>query len=69
MLYKIKQKQPVKAVSAVEKGAVVEVMKYVETDSKGLRWYFVRIPYPNDEGFVFEFIPKGTFKRITEMAK
>lgn len=60
---------PSKLFPKLKKGAVVEVMKYVETDSKGLRWYFVRIPYPNDEGFVFEFIPKGTFKRITEMAK
>lgn len=60
---------PSKLFPQLKKGAVVEVMKYVETDSKGLRWYFVRIPYPNDEGFVFEFIPKGTFKRITKMAK
>ena len=44
-------------------------MKYTETDSSGLKWYFIRIPYPNDEGFVFEFIPKGTFTRITEISK
>lgn len=66
---KSNKKSPSKLFPKLKKGAVVEVMKYVETDSKGLRWYFVRIPYPNDEGFVFEFIPKGTFKRITEMAK
>lgn len=53
----------------LKKGAVVEVMKYTETDSSGLKWYFIRIPYPNDDGFVFEFIPKGTFTRITKMAK
>lgn len=66
---KSNKNSPSKLFPQLKKGAVVEVMKYVETDSKGLRWYFVRIPYPNDEGFVFEFIPKGTFKRITEMAK
>ena len=66
---KSNKKSPSKLFPKLKKGAVVEVMKYVETDSAGLRWYFVRIPYPNDEGFVFEFIPKGTFKRITEMAK
>lgn len=68
MLYKIKQKQPVKAVSKTEKGAVVEVMKYTETDSSGLKWYFIRIPHPA-EGFVFEFVPKGAFTRITEISK
>lgn len=66
---KSNKNSPSKLFPKLKKGAVVEVMKYVETDSKGLRWYFIRIPYPNDEGFVFEFIPKGTFKRITEMAK
>lgn len=66
---KSNKNSPSKLFPQLKKGAVVEVMKYVETDSKGLRWYFVRIPYPNDEGFVFEFIPKGTFKRITEMTK
>lgn len=66
---KSNKNSPSKLFPRLKKGAVVEVMKYVETDSKGLRWYFIRIPYPNDEGFVFEFIPKGTFKRITEMAK
>lgn len=66
---KSNKNSPSKLFPQLKKGAVVEVMKYVETDSKGLRWYFIRIPYPNDEGFVFEFIPKGTFKRITKMAK
>lgn len=66
---KSNKNSPSKLFPRLKKGAVVEVMKYVETDSAGLRWYFIRIPYPNDDGFVFEFIPKGTFKRITEMAK
>ena len=66
---KSNKNSPSKLFPKLKKGAVVEVMKYVETDSNGLRWYFIRIPYPNDEGFVFEFIPKGTFKRITEISK
>jgi hypothetical protein len=53
----------------LKKGAVVEVMKYTETDSSGLKWYFVRIPYPNDDGFVFEFVPKGVFTRISKIYK
>lgn len=52
----------------LKKGAVIEVMKYTETDSSGLKWYFIRIPHPT-EGFVFEFVPKGTFTRITEISK
>ena len=60
---------PSKLFPKLKKGAVVEVMKYTETDDSGLKWYFIRIPYPNDDGFVFEFIPKGTFTRITKMAK
>lgn len=60
---------PSKLFPKLKKGAVVEVMKYTETDNSGLKWYFIRIPYPNDDGFVFEFIPKGTFTRITKMAK
>lgn len=52
----------------LKKGAVVDVMKYTETDSSGLKWYFVRIPYPNDDGFVFEFVPKGVFTRISEIS-
>lgn len=66
---KSNKNSPSKLFPKLKKGAVVEVMKYVETDSKGLRWYFVRIPYPNDDGFVFEFIPNGTFTRITEISK
>lgn len=60
---------PSKLFPSLKKGAVVEVMKYTETDSSGLKWYFVRIPYPNDDGFVYEFVPKGTFSRITEISK
>lgn len=60
---------PSKLFPKLKKGAVVEVMKYTETDSSGLKWYFIRIPYPNDDGFVFEFIPKGTFTRITDISK
>lgn len=52
----------------LKKGAVVEVMKHTETDSSGLKWYFIRIPHPT-EGFVFEFVPKGTFTRISEIHK
>ena len=59
---------PSKMFPKLKKGAVVEVMKYTETDSSGLKWYFIRIPHPT-EGFVFEFIPKGTFTRITEISK
>lgn len=62
-------KSPSKLFPSLKKGAVVEVMKYTETDSSGLKWYFIRIPYPNDEGFVYEFVPKGTFARITEISK
>lgn len=60
---------PSKLFPKLKKGAVVEVMKYTETDSSGLKWYFIRIPYPNDDGFVFEFIPKGTFTRIIDISK
>lgn len=60
---------PSKMFPKLKKGAVVEVMKYTETDSSGLKWYFVRIPYPNDDGFVFEFVPKGVFTRISEIHK
>lgn len=62
-------KSPSKLFPSLKKGAVVEVMKYTETDSSGLKWYFIRIPYPNDEGFVYEFVPKGTFAKITEISK
>ena len=66
---KSNKNSPSKLFPKLKKGAVVEVMKYTETDDSGLKWYFIRIPYPNDDGFVFEFIPKGTFNRITKMAK
>lgn len=62
-------KSPSKLFPKLKKGAVVDVMKYTETDSSGLKWYFVRIPYPNDDGFVFEFVPKGVFTRISEIHK
>lgn len=66
---KSNKNSPSKMFPKLKKGAVVEVMKYTETDSSGLKWYFIRIPYPNDDGFVFEFIPKGTFTRITDISK
>lgn len=66
---KSSKNSPSKLFPKLKKGAVVEVMKYVETDSAGLRWYFIRIPYPNDDGFVFEFVPKGVFTRISEIHK
>lgn len=62
-------KSPSKLFPKLKKGAVVDVMKYTETDSSGLKWYFIRIPYPNDDGFVFEFVPKGVFTRISEIHK
>ena len=65
---KSNKNSPSKMFPKLKKGAVVEVMKYTETDSSGLKWYFIRIPHPT-EGFVFEFIPKGTFTRITEISK
>lgn len=48
----------------LKKDSVVDVMKYTETDSKGAKWYFVRIPYPNTDGFVKEFVPSGYFKKL-----
>ena len=66
---KSNKNSPSKLFPKLKKGAVVEVMKYTETDSSGLKWYFIHIPYPNDDGFVFEFIPKGTFTRISEIHK
>lgn len=66
---KSNKNSPSKLFPKLKKGAVVEVMKYTETDSSGLKWYFVRIPYPNDDGFVFEFVPKGVFNRISEIHK
>ncbi len=66
---KSNKNSPSKLFPKLKKGAVVEVMKYTETDSSGLKWYFVRIPYPNDDGFIFEFVPKGVFTRISEIHK
>lgn len=66
---KSNKNSPSKLFPKLKKGAVVEVMKYTETDSSGLKWYFIRIPYPNDGGFVFEFVPKGVFTRISEIHK
>ena len=66
---KSNKNSPSKLFPKLKKGAVVEVMKYTETDSSGLKWYFVRIPYPNNDGFVFEFVPKGVFTRISEIHK
>lgn len=65
---KSNKNSPSKLFPKLKKGAVVEVMKYTETDSAGLKWYFIRIPHPT-EGFVFEFVPKGTFTRISEIHK
>ena len=48
----------------LRKNAVVDVMKYTERDSTGKKWYFVRIPYANADGFVFEFVPAGYFKKL-----
>ena len=47
----------------IKKDAVVDVMKYTKKDSKGKTWYFIRIPHPT-EGFVFEFVPRGTFRHL-----
>lgn len=65
---KSNKNSPSKLFPKLKKGAVVEVMKYTETDSSGLKWYLIRIPHPT-EGFVFEFVPKGTFTRISEIHK
>lgn len=65
---KSNKNSPSKLFPKLKKGAVVEVMKYTETDDSGLKWYFIRIPHPT-EGFVFEFVPKGTFTRISEIHK
>ena len=65
---KSNKNSPSKMFPKLKKGAVVEVMKYTETDSSGLKWYFIRISHPT-EGFVFEFVPKGVFTRITEISK
>ena len=46
----------------LKKDSVVDVMKYTETVN-GKKWYFIRIPHPT-EGFVFEFVPAGYFKKL-----
>lgn len=61
--YSVAGKTQAKLFPIIKKNAVVDVMKYTET-VKGKRWYFIRIPYPNDEGFVREFVPAGYFKKL-----
>lgn len=47
----------------LKKDALVDVMKHVEKDSRGKKWYLVRVLHPT-EGFLFEFIPSGSFTHI-----
>lgn len=61
--YSVAGKTQAKLFPIIKKNAVVDVMKYTET-VKGKRWYFIRVPYPNDEGFVREFVPAGYFKKL-----
>lgn len=61
--YSVAGKTQAKMFPVIKKNAVVDVMKYTETVN-GKKWYFIRIPYPNDEGFVREFVPVGYFKKI-----
>lgn len=61
--YSVAGKTQAKLFPIIKKNAVVDVMKYTET-VKGKRWCFIRIPYPNDEGFVREFVPAGYFKKL-----
>lgn len=61
--YSAAGKTQAKLFPIIKKNAVVDVMKYTET-VKGKKWYFIRIPYPNDEGFVREFVPAGYFKKL-----
>ncbi|MFQ7764212.1 MAG: hypothetical protein ACLRH0_07260 [Blautia wexlerae] len=35
----------------------------IHRNRKGQEWYFIRIPHPT-EGFVFEFVPAGYFKKL-----
>ena len=60
--YSAAGKTQAKMFPAVKKNAVVDVMKYTEI-VKGKKWYFIRIPHPT-EGFVFEFVPAGYFKKL-----
>lgn len=59
--YSAAGKTQAKMFPVIKKNAVVDVMKYTET-VKGKKWYFIRIPHPT-EGFVFEFVPAGYFKK------
>lgn len=61
--YSVAGKTQAKLFPIIKKNAVVDVMKYTETVN-GKKWYFIRIPYPNDEGFVREFVPAGYFKKL-----
>lgn len=61
--YSIAGKTQAKMFPMIKKDAIVDVMKYTETVN-GKKWYFIRIPYPNDEGFVREFVPAGYFKKL-----
>ena len=60
--YSVAGKTQAKMFPVIKKNAVVDVMKYTET-VKGKKWYFIRIPHPT-EGFVFEFVPAGYFKKL-----
>ena len=60
--YSAAGKTQAKMFPVIKKNAIVDVMKYTET-VKGKKWYFIRIPHPT-EGFVFEFVPSGYFKKL-----
>lgn len=60
--YSAAGKTQAKMFPVIKKNAVVDVMKYTEA-VKGKKWYFIRIPHPT-EGFVFEFVPAGYFKKL-----
>lgn len=60
--YSAAGKTQAKMFPVIKKNAVVDVMKYTET-VKSKKWYFIRIPHPT-EGFVFEFVPAGYFKKL-----
>lgn len=60
--YSAAGKTQAKMFPVIKKNAVVDVMKYTET-VKDKKWYFIRIPHPT-EGFVFEFVPAGYFKKL-----
>ena len=60
--YSAAGKTQAKMFPVIKKNAVVDVMKYTET-VKGKQWHFIRIPHPT-EGFVFEFVPAGYFKKL-----